>query len=151
MLPTQSQASALVLATTGHPPAGSTCDRLVKLCSRFYKLLAALAADQLAASRHRAPGSRAAPAPLPAAFVDLVAGVNSALTPAVYVFIQQAQLEAMDAALEGKEIARGSAKVAKRARRESHLVPGLIFQVEDYEKQLVRLSKTGAWVGWSGG
>ena len=94
MLPTQSQASALVLATTGHPPAGSTCDRLVKLCSRFYKLLAAL---------------------------------------------------------EGKENARGSAKVAKRARRESHLVPGLIFQVEDYEKQLVRLSKTGAWVGWSGG
>lgn len=40
-----------------------------------------------------------------------------------------------------KKRKRAAATAASRARRESKMVPNLIFAVEDFERQLIRLSK----------
>lgn len=129
----------------GCPNSGPVSDRLVKLCTRFYKLLSRFAGEHLTANKKQT--RTRTPLPLAQGFIDLVAGVNSELTPTVYIFIQQTQLNEMGAILESKEnaehAARGSSKLAKRAKKEGQLVPGLIFQMEDFEKQLVRLSKAG--------
>jgi hypothetical protein len=42
-----------------------------------------------------------------------------------------------------KKRARALATAASKAKRESKLIPNLIYQIEDYEKHLIRLSKTG--------
>ncbi len=49
------------------------------------------------------------------------------------------------AAKAARKRQRALATAASKARRESKLVPNLVFQIEDYEKQLIRLSKTGGW------
>lgn len=51
----------------------------------------------------------------------------------------------VDAEDEGaaRKRARAVAIAANRAKRESKMIPNLIFAIEDYEKQLIRLSKTG--------
>ncbi|GAB4818334.1 hypothetical protein N2152v2_005380 [Parachlorella kessleri] len=132
---------------------GATCESLLKATTHLYKTLGAAAKSQFAPKGV----SQCSPCQ---AFQELVAAVNRCCTGQVYSFITDVHSNSLtenDAAAGNMEEEGGDEKAAKaarkrqralataasKARRESKLVPNLVFQIEDYEKQLIRLSKTG--------
>lgn len=122
------------------PESGSLADALARLCTRLYRCVAATSRAHLAGKR-----GREAATSLPPGYLDLVARVNAAFTPSVYACVQEAQAAAGEGARpEGGKRARAAAgRLTRRVRKESQVVPALVFQIEEHEKQLIRLSRAG--------
>ncbi|KAL4855268.1 Fanconi anemia group I protein [Chlorella vulgaris] len=134
--------------------AGKPCEVLLKHLTRLYKLLGTAATGQLP---QRGAGSGTAS--ISGKFADLVAWVNQSCTPVVNDFITAAHWRREEAADEeagqqenaGADNEEGAAKkIKKRARAaaaaskpkgEAKQVPNLIFQIEQFEKLLIQLSK----------
>ncbi|KAL4443972.1 hypothetical protein ABPG75_011709 [Micractinium tetrahymenae] len=129
---------------------GTPCEALVKSLIRLYKLLGLAAKAQAAPKGHK----KDAP-PLSAAFTELAIWANKSLTPPIYSFIQDVygqqpdEEENEDGNEDGesdkkaKKRARANAAAASKAKRESKQVPNLIFQIEEFERHLIRLSAGG--------
>lgn len=137
---------------------GAPGEALAKSLTKLYRTMGSAAKTQIAGR-----GQTQLPPGRP--FQDLSAAVNAVLTPAVYELKGELQLttnaamekedeeeEAEEAENEGgndeakKEKAKGKAKRAaavRKAQKDAKVLPGLIFQVEEWEKHLIKVSKVG--------
>ncbi|KAJ4968206.1 hypothetical protein NE237_014907 [Protea cynaroides] len=101
-------------------------EQLLRLAAKFYKLLASLTKLRIApkGSKQFLPGIK---------FQMLAEITCRKLTAPLYNFVALMQLNQQENA-QGKGI-------IGRIRRENKCIPDLIFQIEDYEKYLIQLSK----------
>jgi Fanconi anemia group I protein len=144
-------AAALTEARLSGPP----CEALLRALAKLYRLLAAAAAGQ-------APPRGAKKASPPAALRDLADEVNAHLTDKVYRFIGELKEEELgpqqqenapaaspgadgdgdaDRAKAAKAAARRRAAAAARAQRDSRAFSGLVYRIEEFERQLIQLSR----------
>uniref|UniRef100_A0ACD5XKG5 Uncharacterized protein n=1 Tax=Avena sativa TaxID=4498 RepID=A0ACD5XKG5_AVESA len=102
----------------------SQAEQFLKLTAKFYKLLARMSKSQIAPKGYKQfiPGLK---------FQKLAEVTCRMLTAPVYVFVST---------LQQHEQPHKKGTLAK-IKRESKCIPDLIFQVEDYEKYLIQLSK----------
>ncbi|EEE59036.1 hypothetical protein OsJ_10793 [Oryza sativa Japonica Group] len=102
----------------------SQAEQFLKLTAKLYKLLARMAKSQIAPKGYKQvmPGLK---------FQKLAEVTCRMLTAPLYVFVALVQ-ENQQASKRG---------ILARIKRESKCIPDLIFQIEDYEKYLIQLSK----------
>lgn len=102
----------------------SQAEQFLKLTAKFYKLLARMSKSQIAPKGYRQfiPGLK---------FQKLAEVTCRMLTAPLYDFVCSLQ--------ENQQAYKKV--VLARIKRESKCIPDLIFQVEDYEKYLIQLSK----------
>ncbi|KDD73013.1 hypothetical protein H632_c2628p1 [Helicosporidium sp. ATCC 50920] len=137
-------ASALALTAQelglSHPQALAS----LRLCFK----LANAAAKTCGSNKNKPAAAQPLISPV---FRGMVSWVNTAATPAAYSLIQSVQQGMQENADAGnnadagpdpkqRKLKRGS---AQRVSQESRLIPELVFCIEDYERQLLKLSKTG--------
>ena len=137
---------------------GAPGEALAKSLTKLYRTLGSAAKTQVAGR-----GQTQLPPGRP--FQDLANAVNTVLTPAVYELKGELQLTT-NAAMEkdeqeeeveddenedgneeakknkGKSKAKRAAAVRK-AQKDARVLPGLIFQLEEWEKHLIKVSKVG--------
>lgn len=70
-----------------------------------------------------------------------IAWINGKLTPVTYAYIGSVEGDAENA--EPADAKSHKRALSTRLRREGRIVPDLIFAIEDYERQLLRLSRAG--------
>uniref|UniRef100_A0A0D9VTV0 Fanconi anemia group I protein n=1 Tax=Leersia perrieri TaxID=77586 RepID=A0A0D9VTV0_9ORYZ len=102
----------------------SQAEQFLKLTAKFYKLLARMAKSQIAPKGYK----QAIP---DIKFQKLAEITCRMLTAPLYNFVATVQ-ENQQASKRG---------ILARIKRESKCIPDLIFQIEDYEKYLIQLSK----------
>uniref|UniRef100_A0A0E0KDJ4 Fanconi anemia group I protein n=1 Tax=Oryza punctata TaxID=4537 RepID=A0A0E0KDJ4_ORYPU len=102
----------------------SQAEQFLKLTAKFYKLLARMAKSQIAPKGYKQvmPGLK---------FQKLAEVTCRILTAPLYVFVALVQ--------ENQQVSKRG--ILSRIKRESKCIPDLIFQIEDYEKYLIQLSK----------
>ncbi|EFN56539.1 hypothetical protein CHLNCDRAFT_144181 [Chlorella variabilis] len=119
---------------------GTACEALVKSLTRLYKLLGAAAKAQTP-PKGAGGGSGAA---VSGAFSDLAHWVNRDCTP--LEVHGQNQPEGEQQENDGGDNEEDERRAKKRARAgaaAASRVPNLIFQIEEFERHLIRLSKAG--------
>lgn len=141
--------------------AGAPAEALARSLTKLYRTLAGAAKCQLAprGDRQLPPGR---------AFQDLAATVNGDLTPAVYDLKGGLQLTTTHALEDGdggeeegggdgeqddagdasakkakKSRARRAAAAERQAHRDAKVLPALVYQVEEWEKHLIKVGKAG--------
>ncbi|MQM05472.1 hypothetical protein Taro_038280 [Colocasia esculenta] len=105
----------------------SQAEQLLKLSAKFYKLLARTAKHQIASKKggkQLLPGHK---------FEKLAEVTCKRLTVPLYSFVASMQRNQQGNAQ--------SRKLISRIKRENKWIPELIFQIEDYEKYLIQLSR----------
>ncbi|KAI1904108.1 hypothetical protein AGOR_G00002290 [Albula goreensis] len=124
------------LLQTALPP-GPCTDTLLRTLGHTYTILTTLAKYYIQRSSTQSSG-------LPARMEKLVKLSGSHLTPQCYSFITYAQSGDLIAGGEGKKKKKteeGMAAASAKVLRESKSIPNLIFNIEQYEKFLILLSK----------
>ncbi|KAG6501138.1 Fanconi anemia group I protein-like isoform X1 [Zingiber officinale] len=104
----------------------SQAEQLLKVATRFYKILALVAKLQIAPKgcKQFLPSRR---------FQKLTEVTCTRLTSPLYGFVALVQRNQQERASQ-----RG---IINKIKRENRCIPDLIFQIEDYEKYLIQLSK----------
>lgn len=143
-----------VHALTSAQLRGPPMEALAKALIKIFRALCTAAKSQLAGKGQVqcAPGK---------VFQDLAHAVNAELTPQVYAFITEVEMEVGAAAVAASENDAGntqaddsSGKKALKAKKKGGItkaqrdiiaktIPSLIYQVEEWEKHLIRVSKAG--------
>lgn len=148
-------------AALSHPKLqGPPMEAIGKCLTRVYKLLGVAAKTQLAGKGHAqtAPGRT---------FQDLAAAVNATLTPQVYTFVTDVETAGTNAAgvaaaaaadpaelsaenedanepkAAGRKVKNKRAATVDKALKESKLIPNLVYQIEEYERFIIKVSKAG--------
>uniref|UniRef100_J3LNM5 FANCI solenoid 4 domain-containing protein n=2 Tax=Oryza brachyantha TaxID=4533 RepID=J3LNM5_ORYBR len=102
----------------------SQAEQFLRLTAKFYKLLARMAKSQIAPKGYKQT--------IPSLKFQKLAEVTCRmLTAPLYVFVAIVQ--------ENQQTSKRG--ILARIKRESRCIPDLIFQIEDYEKYLIQLSK----------
>ena len=139
----------LVLTETRYD-AGALSDHLLKVTTRYYKVAAMASRCCLTVVKgvHQPPPSKS--------FQDMVHYINKHVTEAVYSCISALSSKCEnaepnnhiddhqdhgDGEMGQKKKKRKVDAVVQRAKKESRLIPCLIFAIEDYEKHLIKLGK----------
>ncbi|TVU47095.1 hypothetical protein EJB05_06676 [Eragrostis curvula] len=116
-----------VLSSFAHMSLKDTqADQFLKLSAKFYKLLTRMAKSQIAPKGYaqHIPGSK---------FQKLAEVTCRMLTAPLYAFVSS------DQELQNQQTSKKG--TLAKIRRESKCIPDLIFQIEDYERYLIQLSK----------
>ncbi|KAL4531553.1 hypothetical protein Ndes2437A_g08876 [Nannochloris sp. 'desiccata'] len=153
-------------ATFAKVRAGTSGEVVAKSLTKLYKTLGSAAKTQVPARGHKTfiPGR---------AFQDLAAAVNTNLTPRVYDLKGELQTtnavmtkagagaggdnegeensqdgdgENEGGNANGENSRKGKAKRAaavRKAQKDARVLPGLIYQLEEWEKHLIKVGKTG--------
>ncbi|XP_017975888.1 PREDICTED: Fanconi anemia group I protein homolog isoform X1 [Theobroma cacao] len=104
----------------------SQAEHFLRLTARFYKHLAQMSKLRIAPKGHKQP--------LPSLqFQKLVELTCKLLTNPLYNFVAEMQ--------QAQQENTNSKGIINKIKRENKCIPDLIFQIEDYEKHLIRLSK----------
>ncbi|KAG0478530.1 hypothetical protein HPP92_013249 [Vanilla planifolia] len=127
MVHSRSEALVLVLSAIAEMNLeDSLAEQFLKLTAKFYKLLSRMAKLQIAPKgcKQLLPGQK---------FQKLAEVTCRRLTCALYNFVTSVQWNQ-------QANARGKGML-NRIKRENRCIPDLIFQIEDYERYLIQLSK----------